>query len=202
MAGEENTPYWEIAGLALSVLQMGIYLKMLRDYEKKLLDYASNLNSWADQDKSAYIFFRDADPSFYSYYTSLPDYDVCEASTRRVMGAGFHAYGKTLRSTIGVTRGYTPLVKAHANALIADNSHAVSSSAMMMASVITAERRRKMEHSMERWRAIIDAPVGVERYSPAPLQSVISQTFKSVTSFAQGFNSAGTAFGTQLYKVL
>lgn len=196
-----STNYWEIAGIALSIGQMVAHLRMIKRYENKLEDYAADLHNWAYQDEGVYRDFRNEDPLFYDHYRNSPLYDVCDSAVMRASGAGYHSWGKGLRDSMRSTRGYSPLSRVHLNHLIADRSHFTSSAAMGRASILNAERRRRDEHILERWRAIVDAPVGIERYSASGMSQVISSSFKSLQAYAQGFNAAGVQLGTHIGRL-
>lgn len=198
----ESSKFWELSAMTFSLLQMIFYLYMMYQYQKKLRKYAEKLDDWASDDERVYKEFRELDTEFYDYYMKLPEYDVCDASVNRNKGASFNAYGETLRSSNRVIRGYTPLKRVHVNNMVANQQHTISSTSLARANVLIMERRRRDVHTIERWSAIVGAPVGVESYSTGAMSQVISESFKSLQTFGQGFNSAGSAFGTQLYKVL
>ena len=192
--------YWQIAGLIISVVQMGLYLNGLDKYENKLQDLAAWLCDNADLNATCYIDFKDSDLSFYDYYCGLPDYAVCMSNVNRSKGAAFYGYGSKMRRSIHAGRGYTPMVKVHLNAMV--SSDAVAASATNRAIAIMKERDRVNAHVLERWSAIVSAPIDVEGYQAAPVGAIISQSFKSLKAYGRGFNSAGAAFGSTLYKVL
>ena len=192
--------FFELAPLVLSILQMGFYLSAVDKYKDRLEDYAEYLHDCADRMKEKYVSLRDCDPDFYAYYKSLPDYNICETNIQRSKGAAFFGYGSRLRQSLSTVRGYTPLAKVHLNNLV--SSQAVSQSAITRVDTLIRERNRQDEHTLERWAAIIGAPVGVESHSPAASKVIIGESFKSLKAFSQGFNSAGALFGRSLFGVL
>jgi len=191
---------WELAPLVLSIIQMGLYLSAVDKYKDRLEDYAEYLHDCADTMKEKYKTLRDCDPDFYERYKSLPDYAICENNIQRSKGAAFFGYGSRLRQSLSTVRGYTPLAKVHLNNLV--SSQAISQSAITRADTIIRERNRQDEHTLERWAAIVGAPVGVESHSAAASKVIISESFKSLKAFSQGFNSAGALFGRSLFGVL
>lgn len=192
--------FWEIAGLILSITQMGFYLASVDKYKDKLEDYSDQLELWGDEDKLEYKKFRDLDPDFYAYYESLDLYTECESNIKRSKGKAWFGYGSKVRRRLQTNRGFTPLAKVHFNNMLA--SEAVAESATTRAATCVKERQRTDGHLLERWSSIVSAPVGVERYQASIASGIISQSFKSLKGAGQGFNSAASSFGTQLYRVL
>lgn len=192
--------YWEIASLILQVVQMGYYLNAVDNYKDKLEDLGQWLCDTADAEAAVYESFRDCDPDFYEYYTSLPSYEECNSAVNRSKGAAFASYGANLRRRVSSVRGYTPLAKVHWNNLVSDGAVAESSVTRVVNKI--RERKRVHSHTLERWSAIVSAPVAVEAYRPSIVNGITQQSFRSLKGAARGFNSAGTAFGNTLFQVL
>ena len=192
--------YWQIAGLILSVVQMGLYLSGLTRYEDKLKDLATWLCDNADINAACYADFKNSDPAFYSYYCNLPGYRECLSNVGRSKGAAFYGYGSKMRRSMHAGRGYTPLTKVHLNAMVSSDAVAVSATNRSIA--MMKERDRRNAHTLERWSAIVSAPIQVEGYQAAPVGAIIRESFKTLKGYGRGFNSAGAAFGSSLYKVL
>lgn len=195
-----GTNLWQIASLVLSVVQMGLYLAAINKYKGRLEDLAEDLCKLADAEMEKYCEFRDCDPDFYEYYKTLPDYEPCDSAIKRSKGAAFFKYGESVRRRQHSNRGYTPLAMVHWNQY--HGQDAVYEAAVTRALTCINERQRRNDHVLERWSAIVNAPVGVERYSPSTLNPIINAQFKTLTQFGRGFNSAGAAFGTSLFQVL
>lgn len=194
------TSFWEIAGLAVSVAQMALHLIALDNYKDRLEQMAVELKDWADLDKIQYLAFRASDPAFYAYYMGLPDYGVCENNIIRAKGAAYKKYGNAVRNSINSTRGFTPLADVH---LINTYSYApLAETAVSRAQTHIQEHKRVDDHVLERWHAIVSAPVGREAYAAGNYNTIINQSFKSLTAEAQGFNAAGVSFGNYLYQIL
>lgn len=185
--------FWEISGLVLSAVQLGVYIDKVGDYKEKLETYADYLETVADNNRAIYEGFRNSDPSFYSYYQGLPSYSICNSSVHRSKGASLFAYGNELRSLTQTTRGYSQLEKVHINNMAGNRF--VAKSALDRGRTHIKERARQNDHTLERWAAIVSAPVGVERYQASAMNNVIESSFRSLTSASQGFNSAGISFG-------
>lgn len=192
--------FWEIAGLILQAVQLGLYLSALDQYRGKLEDLAQWLCDSADLNRDIYLSLRDSDPDFYEYYKTLPEYQLCQSAVERGKGDAFRQYGRRLRRSLRTNRGYTPLNKVHLNNVFA--ADALMQTAHHRATTEIKERSRVDSHVLERWSAIVGAPVGVEKYYPGATNNIIQQSFQNLRSLGQGFNSAGAAFGTQLYRIL
>ena len=192
--------FWEIASLVLQVLQMGYYLNAVDEHKDKLEELAQWLCDTADAEAAVYQSFRDCDPDFYQYYMTLPDYEECESAINRNKGAAFHRYGASFRGNVGNIRGYTPMAKVHLNNLSAEA--AVAQASLDRSVTKIRERSRSNAHTLERWSAIVSAPVAVEAYRPSIVNGITNQSFRSLKGAAQGFNSAGAAFGKTLFEVL
>lgn len=192
--------FWEISALILQAVQMGLYLTALDHYRDKLEDLAQDLCDYADANRDQYLIFRQCDPDFYDYYKTLPDYEQCDSNVQRAKGAAFHGYGSRLRRALRTNRGYTPLTKVHLNNMVSND--AVAQSALTRAVTCIKERKYEDNHVLERWSAIVSAPIGVEGSHAAATSAIIRQSFSNLKSLGQGFNSAGAAFGTQLFRVL
>jgi hypothetical protein len=195
-----GTNFWQIASLFLSVVQLGLYISAVRKYKGRLEDLADGLCVLADTEAMKYMEFRDCDPDFYDYYKSLPDYEECQSAIKRNKGASFFKYGSNIRRRQHSNRGYTPLTMVHWNQY--HGQDAVYEAAVSRALTCIKERERRNDHILERWSAIVSAPVGVERYSPGTINPIINAQFSSLKQFGRGFNSAGAAFGTSLFQVL
>lgn len=189
----------ELAGLAVATYQMEKYNTIFNSYRGKLDDLSSWLVTSASSNEGHYNTFRSSDPNFYNYYTSLPDYTICDSNVGRSKGRAFSRYGESLRRTLKTNRGFTPLTKVHLNNITSKN--AVMDSAMTRATTYMDERRRVDSHILARWSAIVSAPVQVERYAAEVVNNNISSSFKSLSNAAQGYNSAGVLFGKSLYNI-
>lgn len=199
---EDALDFWETAGLSLSFIQMVLYLVMMYRYQEKLREYAGKLSDWANETEEVYKEFRELDPEFYDYYKNLPEYEVCDSAVERNRGEAWRAWGASMRASMRTTRGYTPLTNAHINHLVVDKTSMLDSVAMRRANALITERHRVNTELLEKWSAIVSSPVNVESYGSGAMGAVIKDSFKSMTNFGQGFNSAGSAFGTQLYRIL
>jgi len=154
----------------------------------------------ADTEKEKYKSFRDSDPDFYEYYKTLPDYVECQSAIKRSKGEAFYNYGANLRRRIRTTRGYNKLANVHLNNML--SSQAINEAAISRAVTCVRERKRRDNHVLERWSAIISAPVGVERHQASIINGVVNSSFSSLKGYSRGFNSAGAAFGTSLFRIL
>lgn len=192
--------FWEIAGLILNVVQLGLYLTSLDKYRDKLEDFADWLCDTADANRDQYLLLRGCDPDFYEYYKTLPDYQICQSSIMRSKGAAWHNYGSQLRRSIRTTRGYNKMANLNINYLLGSN--AVAQSGLTRSVRIIKEKELVDDHILERWSAIVGAPIGVERYYAGATNTIIQESFRNIKSLSQGFNSAAASFGTQLYRVL
>lgn len=191
---------FQTAGIVISIVQLAAYFDLVLDYKDKLEDFADNLDTWADQDQVTYLQFRSYDPDFYDHYLNLPNYQICNGAVERGKGAAFHQYGERLRRSMRTTRGYSPLTNVHLNNMVSTDPIAQAGLSRVVNQI--KEKSNVDEHILERWSAIVGAPVGVERYNASAANSIITQNTKGLISAAQGFNSAGVAFGTQLYGLL
>lgn len=191
---------WEIASLLLQIAQMALYLDAIDKYKEKLDELAAWLCDTADINKEFYKEFKDCDPDFYEYYKTLPDYAICESAVKRAKGVGFHVYGENLRSSFQSNRGFTPLKRIHYNQMFGHEP--LVAVANHRAGTYIQERNRVQDHTLERWKAIVGAPVNIEAYSANITSVIIKQSFNHLHSAAQGFNSAGAAAGTTLYNIL
>jgi len=192
--------FWEIASLIIQVAQMTYYLDGLDKYKEKLDELADWLCTTADENKEYYKEFRDCDPDFYEYYKTLPEYAVCESAVKRNKGVGFYQYGESLRRSFSSSRGFTPLERVHFNQLYAHEPLDIV--ARSRANTLNKERHISNLHTLQRWQAVVNAPVGVERYASSTTTAIIQSSFKTITSLSQGFNSAGVAFGKSLFNIL
>lgn len=192
--------FWEIASLILQATQLGLYLSSLSNYEGKLQDLATWLCDTADDNRDQYILLRDCDPDFYAYYQALPDRDVCESAIDRGKGSAWYNYGAKLRRAKRTTRGFNQMSNVQLNYLL--GSDAVAQTGLNRVVTTIKEKAVKDDHILERWSAIVGAPIGVERYYAGATSSIIQESFRNLKSLGQGFNSAGAAFGNQLYRIL
>lgn len=195
-----DTRFWQIAGLILQVVQMFLYLAAVRKYKEKLEEFADYLRDSGMADEEKYMTIRDCDPDFYAYYKGLPLYAPCESAIKRNKGEAFFKYGSQLRRRLRSTRGYTPLTRVHFNTQAMHQ--AISEAAVSRAITCIRENKRVDAHILERWSAIVSAPVNVEGYSPAFAKQIVDSNFRSLKGFARGFNSAGAALGTSLFRIL
>lgn len=192
--------FWEIAGLIIQATQLGLYLSSLSNYEGKLQDFATWLCDTADDNRDQYILLRDTDPDFYAYYQALPNRDICESAIDRGKGAAFHGYGSRYRRAKRTTRGFNQMANVHLNYMLSPD--AVAQAGLNRAVTTIKEKNISDEHVLERWSAIVGAPVGVERYYAGATNTIIQESFRNIKALGQGFNSAGAAFGNQLYRIL
>lgn len=194
-----STNLWELAPLALSILQFVLYIAGFRKYCERLEELAEDLQVRAEERYEQYQMLRDRDPEFYAYYDGLPDYSICESNVKRSKGAAFAAYGNDLRRGYGVVRGYTPLAKVQLTGTFADN--AIFNSSLHRATTLINERSRVDGHVLQRWNAIVDTPIHIEGASSHNVGHIINQSFKTLRAFGQGANAAGTQLGASLYRV-
>lgn len=192
--------FWEIAGIIANVAQLVAQLSAINNYKSKLEFFADQLCTWADNNRDKYLDLRACDPDFYNYYKSLPGYTSCDSSVARSKGAAYHGYGSRLRRAIKTNRGYTPLAKVHLNHMLSED--AIAQTALTRVVTEIKERKREDNHVLQQWSAIVGAPVGVERYYSGSSAAIIQQSFTNLKALSQGFNSAGAAFGTSLYRIL
>ncbi len=194
------TNLWQISGLVLSVAQAAFHYASLQKYVSRLEDLADDVTGYADAERIHYEEFREADPDFYAYYQGLPGYNVCDSNILRSKGKPFAKYGNDVRRMKRLTRGFAPLGNVHhANQVVKE---IVSESAVQRAVTAVAENARVDDHVLERWSAIVSAPVGQERYSNTFYSSIINQSFESLKAHGRGFNSAGVSVGNYLYQIL
>ncbi len=191
---------WQILGSVVTALQLKYQYDALSDYVVKLKSFAGQLDTWADDDKAKYQALRANDFNFYEYYRNLPDYTICDSAIDRSKGAAFHTYGSRLRRGMRTNRGYTPMTNVHLNNML--SSDAVAEVAVNRSVMTIKEKNIMDDHVLQRWSAIVGAPVGVERYHAGATSAIISESFKNIKALGQGVNSAGVAFGSQLYEVL
>lgn len=195
-----STVFWQLAPLVLQIIQMIAYISAIRKYKGKLEDLADWLCECADKEAEKYMSFRDCDPDFYAYYKTLPDYEVCDSAIKRNKGESFYNYGANLRRRIRTVRGYNKFAKVHWNNML--SAQAINEAAVARAVTCIRERRRRNNHILERWSAIVSAPVAVERYQASIINGVVQSSFNSLKGYSRGFNSAGAAFGTSLFRIL
>lgn len=194
------TSFWQLAGMGVQLAQMLLYLASVDEYKDKLEKMAEWLAVYADDEKEKYYEMRDKDPAFYSYYKDLPDYEVCVSAIKRSKGQAFNRYGTRLRLHQRGTRGYTPWRNITLNNRFAGD--AINEAAVARAVTAVTERKRHEDHILERWSAIVSAPINQEGYQASIVNGIINAQFKGFKSASRGFNSAGASFGTSLFKVL
>ena len=191
---------WQVAQIALTLLQLERQISAFSDYTSKLKSLANQIGVWADSDEFNYRLLRANDIDFYNYYRGLPDYTVCQSAIDRSKGAAFAGYGSRLRRSMRTNRGYTPMANVHLNNMV--SSQAIADANVTRAVRTIKEHNIVDDHVMERWSAITSAPVGVERYNAGTVSSIIRESFTNIKSLGQGVNSAGAAFGQQIYGLL
>lgn len=177
-----------------------MHLSALLKYRAKLEELADWLETTADKERVEYNKFRSLDPLFYDYYKNLPDYEICGSNIQRSKGEAFYNYGAKTRRRIRNIRGYAPLSKVTINNSFA--TQAVKETGIARAITHVRERERRDNHILERWSAIVSAPVAVERYQPAIIDNITRSAFRSMKSHARGFNAAGVQLGTSLFRML
>lgn len=192
--------FWEIASIILQVAQLGFYITAVDKYKDKLEDLAQWLCDCAEVEREKYESFRDCDPDFYAYYKELADYAQCESNIKRNKGEAWRKYGVNLKRAVRGNRGYTPLANVYANQVL--SAQPIAEIALNRASTTIRERGRVNNHILERWSAIVSAPVAVEGYQPAIVSTIIADSFKNLKGYARGFNSAGAALGNSLFNLL
>lgn len=197
MAGSD---FWEILPVGLSVVQMGLYVSGFAKYKGRLDTLASDLSDRAEERYIKYKELRLRDQDFFDYYDGLPDYLECDSNIKRSKGAAFAGYGRDLRRSMKVVRGYSQMNKVHLVSRLAEQ--AVHESAMHRAVTRINERAHVDDYVLERWNAIVRAPVDIEGVSTLSVASTINASFSTLKSFGQGFNSAGAMFGASLNRIL
>ena len=189
---------WQQAQMFAAVAQFVLYIAGFISYKDRLEDLADELVTRSDEQFARYKELRDKDPEFFEYYNTLPDYEVCESNIKRSRGAAAARYGEQLRRAYQTVRGYTPLQKVHlTNMLGADMAMAP---AMKRTQTLIAERSRLDDLELQRWQAIIAAPTNSAATND--VGNIISASFRSLSAFGQGANSAGVSIGTQLFGSL
>jgi len=193
----DSTKFWEIAGLVLSLVQFLLYLAGFNKYRKRLGSLATELVGRADEQFDAYKTLRDKDPAFYDYYKALPDYKKCDRDSRRTRGTAMNNYGSALRSSLRTVNGYTPLQRISlVNALSVQPINLVGAE---LTKNEMQERLRVDSHLLNRWQAIVGAPVRPANVSD--VSSIIRSSFSSMKSFGKGANSAGISLGKSFYNL-
>lgn len=190
----------EVLPFVLSLAQMIYYMEALDTYKDGLETMAKAATGWADAEAGYYKEFHNAEPAFYSYYMSLPDYDVCDSNIRRTKGRSFQTYGVKLREAAKVTRGFTPLANVLVSNSLGDDT--VKNVAVERASRYNNEQTRANHAVLRRWNAIATAPVGAEENMSNAIGGIVRDGFDQFKSAAHGFNSAGAAFGVSLGKLM
>lgn len=186
---------WQNVQTSAALAQFVLYLTGFNNYKNKLEDIADELENDATAAAARYQELRNKDPEFHTYYDELPEYEQCDANIKRSRGAATARYGDTLRRTYQTNNGYTPLRNV-AVANLTGKDMAISPS-IKRAQTIVTERARQDDHVLERWQAIIAAPTHAAANNDS--SAVIQASFRSLSAFGQGANSAGVALGTQLF---
>lgn len=192
--------FWELAGIIVQVAHIALHMSGIVKYKGRLEDLAQDLCDMADVNRGYYETYRDCDPDFYEYYKTLPDSPACDQAISRSRGAAYADYAQSMRRSLKTVRGYSPLTKVHLNNMLCGN--AIAQANQHRTVTMMRERANEDEHVLERWSAIVSAPVGVEKFYANATGAIISQSFKSLRAAGQGFNSAAAGLGTQLFKVL
>ena len=191
-----NWQVWQQVQMLASIAQFALYIAGFLKYKDRLEDLADDLVGWSDSGFDRYKTLRDKDPEFYDYYNTLPDYEQCESNIKRARGAAAARYGERLRNSYRTIAGYTPHQRvAVTNLLGSDMAMAPS---MKRTQTLIAERARQDDHELQRWQAIIAAPTNSAVTND--VGNIITASFKSLSAFGQGANSAGVAIGTQLFN--
>lgn len=187
---------WQNVQLLASISQFVLYLAGFANYKSRLEDLADELTDRSDEQFTRYQELRNKDPEFFDYYNTLPDYEICESNIKRSRGAAAARYGEKLRGSLPTINGYTPLQRvAVTNLLGADMA---MSPAMKRTQTLIAERARQDDYELQRWQAIVAAPTNSAATND--VGNIISASFKSLSAFGQGVNSAGVSIGTQLFN--
>lgn len=192
--------FWEILPVSLSVVQMGLYISGFSKYKGRLDDLSDDLRDRAEERYEKYKELRLRDQEFFDYYDNLPNYLECESNIKRSKGSAFAAYGRDMRRSMKVVRGYSQMNKVHLASRLAEQ--AVHDSSMHRAVTKINERAHVDDHVLERWNALVRAPVDIEGSSTLSVASTINASFSTLKTFGQGFNSAGAMFGTSLNRIL
>ena len=179
-----------------SIAQFVLYIAGFISYKNRLEDLADDLVDWSEAGFNRYKTLRDKDPEFYDYYNTLPDYEQCESNIKRARGAAAARYGERLRNSYRTISGYTPLQQVAVTNLL--GSDMAMSPSMKRTQTLIAERGRQDDHALQRWQAIIASPTNSAVTND--VGNIISASFKSLSAFGQGANSAGVAIGTQLFN--
>ena len=199
--GGGNTKYYELAGIALSLIQMIVYLFLLKKYVDKLEDLGEQLTNWADEDLEKLKHVHGVDDLFHNWYNSFfaGSYEICDVDILRAKGSAFRQFGKVIRNEKYTNTGYTPLAMLrHVENYAAQ---VTSVTAVNRASAHVAEEERFWKDLVNRWDAHISRPINRENEG-VNFNPVIENYVKSMNMFGKGFNSAGIAFGNALYQYL
>jgi len=187
---------WRNVQTLASIAQFALYLIGFANYKSKLEDIADDLVDRSDEALDRYKDLRSKDQAFFDYYNTLPDYEECPSNIKRARGAAASRYGERLRNSYRTINGYTPLQRvAVTNLLGADMAMSPS---MKRTQTLIAERSRRDDHELQRWQAIISAPTNAAAGND--VSNIIQSSFKSLSAFGQGVNSAGVSLGTQLFN--
>lgn len=206
--GEASTNFYEISGIALSLIQMILYFFLFMSYTERLKDLADDLggddNSLGNKEEEQYRKVRgwdDGADGFYAWYDRYfqATYRRCEVDVLRAKGAVYQGLGSVMRLARSVNRGYTPL------AMLAHTSRNVS------LPLVNVSYNRALGHfheearvdadSINRWNSRVSIPVFREGQS-VDFSPIIGYLNSQVAMFGKGFNSAGVAFGNALYQYL
>lgn len=200
--GGGSTKYYELAGIALSLIQMIVYMFLFDKYIDKLQDLAEQLTEWADEDLDKLKEIHAGDDAFHQWYDvffQTGHYQECDVDILRSKGGPFRQFGRQMRIERFTNSGYTPLallrhVEYHA-------AQITSVSAVNRATAHVAEEDRKWKDYLNRWDVNVSRPINRENEA-VNFDPIINAYEKSMNMFGKGFNSAGIAFGNALYQYL
>lgn len=194
-----TTSFWELSGIALSIIQMIFYIYYLEKYYDKLTDVANELIGFAEEDEKIYWEFRDLDPDFYDWYKNFPEHKYCPDLVQRARGTAYHEYGKGMRAFLKKGSAVNPMAAVNYSGALefADAPKA----ALQRIVNDTAEHQREDKALLTKWETIVSIPVG-EEGNPTGYGPLIEQYFKSFNAFGKGFNSGATMFGRLLYGAI
>jgi hypothetical protein len=167
------------------------------DIIKKL---AEALSPMADEERSHYTTIRNMEYSFHDYYKNLPEYEVCDSFYEWSHGQSLQLYGASIRQSLKTNRGFRSANKVHINKMVMKNYIAnVNYEAMGKR---LSERNRRDSHELERWSAIIAAPIDVQDYNAGAIGNVIAHSFNAFQNAGKGLNSSISDMSGGIYKAV
>lgn len=179
-----------------AVMHSGL-LDDMYDIIKKL---SEALSPMADEERAHYTTIRNMEYSFYDYYRNLPDYNICDSFYKHSHGQALQIYGASLRSYLKTNRGFRSANKVHINKMVMKNY--IANATHESTGKLIAERGRRDAHELERWSAIISAPIGVQDYNAGAIGNLISQSFNAFQAAGKGLNSSIMGVSGGVYNAI